>query len=558
MKKFISLVGVIVLGILLILMYWSTHLYYKAQNIDNTDNKIKLLENAKRLSPINDSIYKELGRAYFEKGYKTLDEENPQKTALEKSVRYFHRSLRLNPAYPDTHFWLGQSLMYLNYISPSTHLKFNEAYKKSAILAGYHSQIYFEVGKLFFSRWPKLSEEDKNFTIELINKLLKEKKAEHLEAFLEIWNFYVQDYGVLKQILPEDARIYRTYAHFLAERSLSLQERHQALAKAEFLDFQQSESANKEGVKNFLYFRSKEKAKKYFSSCLNTLNRINFYQNLTAGKLIDVKQYENLKKSALLHLGKCHLSDHQNIEEAKKYFLSYLSLEDNVSALNELESYLKDQKFIKSGPSPAYEDLANLSFQLVLMSKQNRYQEIMRIGRNLEQSFISIPQKNHADYVHILEIVGEAYQKSGYVYDAGDIFLKALEVYPDSLTTLVRYRNNLNRLNSQEKLDEINLRIKKLITPNTVLSKSLTLSRNKKFRRNLTLEGKEVELFIDFEITGENIIPLISILFNGRVVWEDFLDESLIELTVPTQLEKNLLEIVALNTNAVIRKIEWK
>jgi hypothetical protein len=70
---------------------------------------------------------------------------------------------------------------------------------------------------------------------------------------MQIWDMNVKDYGVMEKILPEYAEIYRMYAQFLGEKSLSLTERHKILARAEFLEFEKAKGECYSGENEFLY-----------------------------------------------------------------------------------------------------------------------------------------------------------------------------------------------------------------------------------------------------------------------------------------------------------------
>jgi len=47
------------------------------------------------------------------------------------------------------------------------------------------------------------------------------KDKEKLQATMQIWDLNVKDYEAMEKILPEDSRVYRMYAQFLGEESLS-------------------------------------------------------------------------------------------------------------------------------------------------------------------------------------------------------------------------------------------------------------------------------------------------------------------------------------------------
>ena len=107
-----------------------------------------------------------------------------------------------------------------------------------------------------------------------------EKDRDEYRTIMQTWEVNIKDYDVMEKILPADPQIYRMYAKFLGEKSLSVEERQRILADAEFLEFERAKSEHDSGENDYLYFQMNE-ALNQFKSCLNILEKIVFYQNLT-------------------------------------------------------------------------------------------------------------------------------------------------------------------------------------------------------------------------------------------------------------------------------------
>jgi hypothetical protein len=73
------------------------------------------------------------------------------------------------------------------------------------------------------------------------------------------------------------------------------------------------------------------------------------------------------------------------------------------------------------------------------------------------------------------------------------------------------------------------------------------IDKGKSFTQRLVLEGKRICLDLRFGDQKEGNEPLVSILFNGQVVWEQFLKDNLISLNTAARAGDNLLQIVAVN-----------
>ncbi len=551
------MLALVVVGIVNILIYWNQHLYYQAERIEENEKKIEILERANQFYPSNDLVFYELGKAYFDLGIRSLNDETKGSAYLQESIKNFKRSVRINPASQFSHFNLGQSLLYMSFFSPSLDVNCYDEYKKAAILVHHNSQIFYDVGKIFLSRWGELSEENREFTLEILRKVVGTKDREELRTIMQTWEMNIKDYDVMEKILPEDPQIYRMYAKFLGEKSLSVEERQRVLANAEFLEFERAKSEHDSGENEFMYYQMKE-AFNHFKSCLNILEKIKFYQNVTQQNRIDPSEFSKIRKSVFLNLAKCRLEQGEELKDVESYLRKYLALEDKVAAISEIESLLRARGLIGEKLNESFDNLERLSFQLFLYFKQNRYRDIVRIGRLLQQSLVVVPEGKREVYVRVLQLVGDSFQKIDFIYDAGEFYQKALEVDPENLETLLRIRQNYERLNDDEKIQEIKERIDALISPAERVFENLTINKGRSFWHTLALDGRKIILDLHFKDSSERITPLITVFFNGRFVWEDYLKGEVLSLPLESRVGKNSLQIVAVNRPVPLVKIEYK
>jgi hypothetical protein len=569
-KRRILLASIAVVGVINICVYLNIHLYFMArEKIENVEKKIRVLDGAKIFYPSNDLVFYELGKSYFDLGMVNIHDKALSETYLRKSVQNFTRSLRINPASYFCHFNLAQSLLYLSYINSSFRGHSYEEYKKAALLGGHNSQIYYEVGKIFLSLWPELSEGEKDFALGLLKKILERKDRQMIQDVMQIWDLNVKDYSVMEKILPEDASLLQMYAQFLGYRHLSIEERQKFLARAELLEYERAKHEFDLGEREFQYYRLRE-ASRHFKESLRTLDRLALYQNLTGENLINIEEFKNLKKSVCLSLAKCLMEGDREFKEALIYLREYLALEDRVSSIGELESYLQWQSLIKEDLKASFDDLGLLSFQTLLYFKQNRYRDIIRAGRLLKQSFVVIPEEKKKEFVEVLLLVGDSFQKADYLYDAGEFYHKALDVEPDSLQVLLRIRQNYERLNEDEKVQSIDEKIGELLTPRKMDLEKPRIEKGRKFSCSLNLNGSEILLNLHFEKeVGTDFYPLISIFFNGPVVWENYLkdgikeieindDEVILKLLLKSKVGKNSLVVIPLNDAVSLLKITYQ
>jgi tetratricopeptide (TPR) repeat protein len=557
LKRVAFILALFVVAVVNILIYWNQHLYYKAERIEKNEKKIEILERANQFYPLNDLIFYELGKAYFDLGIRSLNDKTKSKAYLRESIQNFKRSVRINPAFQFSHFSLAQSLFYMSLFSPSLDRNCYDEYKKAAILVDQNSQIFYDVGKIFLSRWGELSEENREFTLEILRKTVGGKDREELRTIMQTWEMNVKNYDVMEKILPEDPQIYRIYAEYLGEKSLSVEERKRILADAEFLEFERAKSEHNSGENAFLYYQLKE-AFNQFKSCLNILEKIKFYQNLIQKNLIDYSEFNKVRKSAFLNLAKCCLEQGEELKEAEGYLRQYLALEDKVAAVSELESFLRDRGLTCEKLDASFDNLERLSFLLFLYFKQNRYRDIVRIGRLLQQSFVVVPEGKKGVYVRVLQLVGDSYQRVDYIYDAGEFYQKALEVDPENLETLLKICQNCERLNESEKILEIKDRIDTLMSPKEIVLNNSTIDKGRNFSHILSLDGRKIILDLHFKDSIERITPLITVFFNGRVVWEDYLKDKVLSLPLESRIGENSLQIVAVTRTVSLIKLAYR
>jgi tetratricopeptide (TPR) repeat protein len=206
----------------------------------------------------------------------------------------------------------------------------------------------------------------------------------------------------------------------------------------------------------------------------------------------------------------------------------------------------------------SFDNLERLSFQLFLYFKQNRYRDIVRIGRLLQQSLVVVPKGKREVYVKVLQLVGDSYQKVDFIYDADEFYQKALEVDLENLETLLRICRNYERLNDDEKIREIKERIDTLMSPSERVFKNLTIDKGRSFSNTLALDGRKIILDLHFKNSSKRITPLITVFFNGRVVWEDYLKDEVLSLPLESRIGKNSLEIVAVNRAVSLDKLAYR
>jgi hypothetical protein len=412
------------------------------------------------------------------------------------------------------------------------------------------------VGKVFLSRWDFLSPNDRNFAVEILKKVIEGRDRERMRSLFYTWGINVGDCGVMDRIFPEDPRIYREFADFLGQRELSLEERQRYLAKAELLEFRQARDTFEAGESAFFYYRF-EDAEARFRSCLNVLEKMHFYENRRSPQdQVEPAEFEKLQKKALLNLVKSCLEQGAAFKDVEDCLWEYLDIENSASVLSEFESYIEEKNPDKEGAVTGYSDLDRLAFRLYLSLKEGKFRDNIRVGRDLLRRLGAVPEDKEGRFIKILEIVGESFQKADFIYDSNDFFYKALEWNPDDLGVLVKLKKNYERLRAEAAVREMDRRIEEIVSPHE-MTVDCFLSRGQKYQRSLVLDGRRIRLGLHFSDEGGDRKPLVTVLFNGKVVWEDYVEENTVSFNAETRVGNNSIQIVPVNKEAGLRMITY-
>ena len=546
-RKRAALAFLLVAGVADICFFRSNDLYDKAMDrTANIENKIRILEKGRAVIPRNGLVDLELAKAYFERGVTRLGDLERRDQDFERAYDRFLRALTMDPFSPAAHFYFAQALQYIQFLDIAVQDNALEEYKKAARLSGRDTEIYTEVGKALLSRWPSLSPEDRRGALDIVKEILAAKDFEKTAAILDLWNLYVKDYAVMEKVLPEDALIFRQFARFLGERSLSREERLKYLSRAEGMEFQKVKNEMSAGQNALNTLRVKD-ASARFRSALAGLQNICFYQDLAGQSLIDRLEFRNALKNASLALAKSKIEETRKIEEALPDLRSYLELEDQLSGAGDLEKFLRERGLLEDRLGLMTKNLSLFSFELFLAYKQNRYRDVVQSGQALESSVLVIPEGAKKDYAVVLEIVGDSYQKLDYLYESNNFYKKSSEIAGPDISLLVKMRKNYQRLNDLEGLRSIDQTIQKTVSAREILSSAADISSAQALTRTLLLDGRKVRVSLSFAEAPPEPFPYLAVIFNGRIVWEDYLRDPVLSLVLPSVAGPNLLRIEALN-----------
>ena len=551
LKKILGIALLVIIGFVNISLYRNIHLYNKTRTIGNYEEKIQTLENANRIYPYNYRVHNELGRTYFELA--SLDFQNVEQrdANFNKSIQSFIRSITLNPGYYQSHFYFAQALSYQQYFAP-IEVNFYDEYKKAARLTTFDTQAYFEVGRFLFTHWPELSEDDKRYTLGLLKNLRTNR--ENLQTIMQIWAINGGDFTVMEDILPKESGVYRTFALFLAERKLSISERHKKLAQAEYMDFVNVKNSVTEGERQ-AQLKNVNRAISLFRESLKSIENIRFYQNLTGETLIDLSEFYNYKKALYLNLAKNQIIKSGDLKEAEIYLRKYLDLENNAAEIGNLERFLNERYLLKSEPGTYFNDFFPYYVKVLIEYNLNRYRDIVAGGKDLKESFSTPPEALRKDLARICQLIGESYQKLEFLYDAEEFFNLAMNLDPTDLDTLKGIRQNFIKLNKPRMVDGVENKLESMLTPEEISFENLIIRSGQSFKQTLFLKEKKIGLILSLQGVSADRAPLLAVEFNDQLIWEDYLETQSLSLTVNSKEGTNVLTIQPAIRDVALKKI---
>jgi tetratricopeptide (TPR) repeat protein len=444
----------------------------------------------------------------------------------------------------------------MTYLSLPTPIRHFDEFKKAAQLTGHNTQVYFEVGRVLLSRWDSLTADEREMTLDILQKMLAGQDREKFQTLLEIWYLHARDGSLIERIMPESENFYLTYAGFLGDRSLSIQDRFRAMARAESLAFRQAKSSFELGQRRYDYYRG-ENALRHLTDCLRSLNSIRFYQSLTGETPIDIEEYNRIRRDAYLLLAKIQIDETRTLNDPDSYIQTYLKFEDRLQAINEFERFIRDRGLLGDGGGTVSvrKDFDALALQMDLHFKQNRYREITKAADMLESNLLIVPEAGREAYVRILRIIGDSYLKLDFIYEAEKYFLQALDIYPDNLKSLLGLKRCYERLNDDIRAGAVQEAVDALITPPEFVPEGDVFYKGKTRSIEFVSDGTPVVCRISLEPEISGLQPLVSVFFDGRIVWEEYVEQGEISFSLTPGVGDNAFLVSPVNTSIVLSRI---
>lgn len=558
LKKILSLIGLAALVALQAAVAWNARLCWRARAAAKTpEEKVRLLERADAVFPWTGSVPFELGQVYFAQGAESMADPAARDSLFRKAIDAYLRSLRFNPGSAAAHFGLGQALLYAGLAGLPTPLPYYDEYKKAAELTGHDSRLQYEAGKVLFGRWESLSPEERDFVAGLLKTSMAVNSQARVPDLLEAWYLAGHDRGLIERMLPEDAVALRTYALFLGEHALSLEDRQTALARAEALDVARAKTEIERSGRAAESFMPAESAFRA-NVALDTLRSVKFYQALVGKELFDPREFRDLWKSTRRLLAKSWIEETRSLDDPEGIVSAYLEAEDDPAALAEFETFLRERHLLDTSYSDTpFQSLKTLAFRLGLAFKLGRYADITGVEALLASSSTVLAPSGRKSYVRILSLIGEANLELNNAIEARAFFEKAREVGSDSLDVLVGLERCYASLDDGPKAAEARSAMARLTSPDRIDLGDRAVAKGQTIRLDLVTTGGPKAFRLEFTPSEPGALPLISVLLDGRVVWEKYGDTGIAEFAGTLSQGPARLEIMAVSAPVSLGRLSF-
>lgn len=547
MRKGARVLGLLAFAAVSIISFANIDLYYRSKTEGRTSERnLARFRLANTLLPISDQTLAEEGKACLEVALENLADVELAGRYLRRAESLFRRALRFNPASCPNHFTYAKTLQYLSFLPGAKVPDSLPELWKAARLSGDRSSLAFDIVLMMIGRWPSLSPEQRRFTLQTLKKILAEGNETQFQTLLHSWFLNVKDATLLDDILPESSKLYRTYARFLGEMSLSLGARQKMLALAEELDYNQA-------VREYDAGRPEV--------CLGLLNGIQFYSALVEKKDITPKliRHHLLVKSASLSRAKVRLMKNRKLEEAEDDLRSYLRLETDYNEVLALETYLQELNLVQREQTVrlVQGNIRNFAFELYLTYCAHKYTQITGLGAGLGNGLV-VTEPSQKKYLReILMLIADSYNKLNFLYEPERFYQQALEAAPNDWEVLLKLRLYYERMNEAAKMARVNQALSGVLTPQAVVLTDGLIGKEQIRRLSLILDSTSGALTLLFRPPEGQNRPLITVLLNGRVIWENYLAASDLTLNVEVKPGINLLEIIPVNRPAELLGIKF-
>lgn len=416
-KRFTKIM--VILSIVYFQAMLMSHLFFHFGTTSQVGLKRRMLKLSHYFMPLDHYPSYEYAYTYLAKG---AGQEN--KEVLAQGIEWFKTSLRINPFYYNSHYYLGKT--YYFYHSPSGDF-FSDtfaSFKKAAIINGHDPDIVGDLANIAVPMWPLLSEGDKTFCLSLFKNNIDQLNDQDFKNLIAAFNRGSEGKELLRSIVKGKSALFGKAADVLAEVGGSLNLRWELLAGFERYVFE--EVHNHMRSLNFL-----ENAREIeFVALLEQLNKVKGYDRLSGGASPQGGEIAELRSELMFKRIQAYLSEQTKPlglrVKQKLYGLAYeyINRLDHFKILEELRRLLNEYSYFDAT------DIKTRYIGFLLDYKQGNFSKLITDIEKFKSRISLVNEKNREEYLKILLLLADSLEASKLLSVGNQTIQGILEIFP--------------------------------------------------------------------------------------------------------------------------------
>ena len=468
---------------------------------------LKNLRMSMKLFPLLARYPGEAGFALLEKGIRDNDP-----VAVKESITYFYAAAKKNPLDYQSRYYLAKAYLQLSAAEGEYFDMAVEELKRAAYIRGSNTQIALDCGKVFFSIWPLLEEEDQRFASGLLADAMPLISWADFSGLLEMWALYVQDAPLLMSLLDRRPDFLGPSANQLVAAGVPLPWRWKLLDLYEAYSLDANERLYNE--KNLNNDMGGEQARQMLDHLY-----IRGYFRLQPESKFNPEKLARLRRQLLLEAISGLLSDPKTQADPaaalklREYIQTYIADHSELNCLDELQKLLKEKNYFKTN------DFPSLYSKTLIAYKKGGYGGIITEIEALRQTISFVKKEQLADYTAILLLLVDSYYNSKLLTAAEAVAQALYQNQPDNPDVLYRVLRVQNILGSEGPQDPA-LKEKLAAVQN---SRFLTVSKVNNSHDVFLFNQPEIEIVIDPALRAQlKFGQLLQVFVEGKIAYESY------------------------------------
>jgi len=364
--------------------------------------------------------------AMLEAGSESEDSDK----AVRASMTLLRRSLKRNPLDYQARYYLSKAYLRFSAVD-NDHFELGvRELRRAAAIRGSNKFIAVDCARVFFSLWPLLEQEDREFAADLLAGVMPALSWPEFSPLVDMWALYVQDAPLLMRLLQMKPDFFGPAAEQLVAAGIPLPKRWEMLAlhEAHALDSLERRY-NEFGLQGGI---GADDAR----ALLSRARAIQGYHRLHNGASFDEKKLVKLRRALLIDVISGMIADAGDVPgqaaRLRELIEYYIAEHSGLNELDELQKLLLERGYFRENDFPSLRLKTTIAFRKADHGGVIAEIEALRHG-------ISFVRKEQADdYTAILLLLIDSYYSTKLMTAAEAVAGELLREQPDNPDILWR------------------------------------------------------------------------------------------------------------------------